>query len=169
MPFAKYGQDMDTTKILMVCLGNICRSPLAEGILQHKLAKEGIRAEVDSAGTGNWHTGEKPHHLSQKVAALNQIDISYQRARQFKPEDMDLFDRIYFMDRNNLEDARRMAGNRWQPHKAFLLLDALPNAGIQEVPDPYFGGFEGFIEVFNLIDAACEAIADDLRKFAGKV
>lgn len=158
---------MDTAKILMVCLGNICRSPLAEGILRHKLAEAGINCEVDSAGTGNWHTGEKPHPLSQKVAKLHHIDISGQRARQFSPEDFDRFDRIYFMDRNNFADAKRMAGSRWQAHKASLLLDILPGTAVREVPDPYFGEFDGYIEVFQLIAEACDAIVDDLRNFAG--
>lgn len=153
----------------MVCLGNICRSPLAEGILRQKLKEAGINGEVDSAGTGNWHTGEKPHPLSQKVAAINKIDISYQRARQFCPEDLERFDRIYFMDKNNLADAKRIAGSKWQPKKTALLLDHLPKAGIQDVPDPYFGEFDGYIEVYDLIASACDAIVEDLRNFAGPV
>lgn len=160
---------MKKPKILMVCLGNICRSPLAEGILRHKAREAGLACEVDSAGTGNWHTGEQPHHLSQKVAAINQIDISGQRARQFKPEDLEQFDRIYFMDANNLSDAKRMAGNRWQPHKTALLLDVLPENGLKEVPDPYFGDFDGYIEVFDLIATACDAIIDDLKNLPGAV
>ena len=169
MSVANYVVDMDTTKILMVCLGNICRSPLAEGILRQKLTEAGINGEVDSAGTGNWHTGEKPHPLSQKVAAINKIDISYQRARQFKPEDLDHFDRIYFMDGNNMADAKRMAGKHWKEHKTALLLDVLPEAGLREVPDPYFGEFDGYIEVYDLIASACDAIVKDLRNFAGPV
>jgi protein-tyrosine phosphatase len=159
---------MEPTKILMVCLGNICRSPLAEGILRQKLMDAGMHGEVDSAGTGNWHIGEKPHPLSQKVAAKNNIDISYQRARQFCPEDLERFDRIYFMDNNNLDDAKRMAGSKWQAKKAALLLDHLPKAGIRDVPDPYFGEFDGYEEVFDLIAEACDAIVEDLRNFAGR-
>lgn len=151
----------------MVCLGNICRSPLAEGILRHKLKEAGIACRVDSAGTGNWHTGEPPHPLSKKIAALHNIDISHQRARQFKPEDPDRFDRIYFMDRNNLEDAKKIAGNRWQAHKTALLLEVLPDKGLVEVPDPYFGDFNSYIEVFELIASACDVIVEDLRNFAG--
>jgi protein-tyrosine phosphatase len=166
---ANYGLDMDTTKILMVCLGNICRSPLAEGILRSKLMEAGIKCEVDSAGTGNWHHGEKPHPLSQKVAAINQIDISNQRARQFRADDLDRFDRIYFMDNDNLADAKRIAGKHWKPNKTALLLDILPKAGLREVPDPYFGEFEGYIKVYQLIAAACDAIVEDLRNFAGPV
>jgi protein-tyrosine phosphatase len=158
---------MKKPKILMVCLGNICRSPLAEGILRHKALQEGIACEVDSAGTGNWHIGEKPHHLSQKVAALNRIDISYQRARQFCPDDLDRFDRIYFMDRKNLTDAKQIAGKNWKPQKTALLLEVLPGAGLSEVPDPYFGEFDGYIEAFNLIASACDIIVEDLRNFAG--
>jgi protein-tyrosine phosphatase len=142
----------------MVCLGNICRSPLAEGIMQHKALQAGMPWMVDSAGTGNWHIGEPPHRLSQKIALHYGIDIAGQRARQFKPEDCVRFDHIYFMDIHNLRDARNMAGNLWVHHKASLLLDVLHPGAQREVPDPYFGTEQDYHHVFHLISEACEAI-----------
>lgn len=144
-------------KILMVCLGNICRSPLAEGIMQHKAAAAGLPWTVDSAGTGNWHTGEPPHRLSQKIASHYGVDISHQRARQFSAADVARFDLLFFMDRSNYEDARRMAGQHWDASKAMLLLDVLhPNEG-HEVPDPYYGTEPDYHQVFHLISEACDA------------
>ena len=96
-------------KILMVCLGNICRSPLAEGILQEKAFKAGLTWTVESAGTNHYHTGEAPHPLSQKVAKLNGIDISHQRARRFKADDFDCYDRIYALAGDVMEEIKRMA------------------------------------------------------------
>ena len=151
----------------MVCLGNICRSPLAEGIFREKAREAGLVCEVDSAGTGSWHIGHPPHPSSQKVAAMNKIDIGHLRARRFTPEDMQAFDRIYFMDKNNLEDARGMAGARWDERKASLLLDAVPHLGIRDVPDPYFGDFDDYLRVFGMISEACDAIIADMRRFEG--
>ncbi len=144
-------------KILMVCLGNICRSPLAEGIMQYKADKAGLQWTVDSAGTGGWHIGEAPHKLSQKIARLNGIDICGQKARQFEPADMQHFDHVFFMDRDNYEDARRMAGNSWDAKKASLLLDEIFPGKNRSVPDPYFGGEEDYHEVFKMIAEACDA------------
>jgi protein-tyrosine phosphatase len=151
---------MSNMKILMVCLGNICRSPLAEGILQHKADKAGLNWTVDSAGTGSWHVGSAPHRLSQKVAGVNGIDICHQRGRQFQPTDMITFDRIYFMDEENYDDARMIAGKLWDPSKADLLLNELYPGEERSVPDPYYGGEDGFHEVFDLISKACDAIID---------
>lgn len=149
-------------KVLMVCLGNICRSPLAEGIMRHRAAEKGIACEVDSAGTGNWHIGEPPHPSSQKVARLNKVDISGQRARQFCAGDMAYYDRIYFMDGQNLKDARQIAGPYWDDARAALLLDALPLRTNKNVPDPYFGGWSDYVEVFKLIDeAVCHLLEND--------
>jgi protein-tyrosine phosphatase len=159
---------MEKPKILMVCLGNICRSPLAEGIFRAKAQEAGLDCLVDSAGTGSWHIGHPPHPLSQKVAAMHDIDISHLKARRFHAGDMEVFDRIYFMDENNLKDAREMAGHRWQHHKAALLLEATPHLGIREVPDPYFGEFDGYMEVFHMISEACETIVRDLADFASQ-
>ena len=147
----------------MVCLGNICRSPLAEGILQHKAKKAGLNWTVDSAGTGNWHVGKPPHELSQKVAQLHGVPIGQQKARQFEPEDMQYFDKIYFMDAQNLNDARRMAGPLWEEKKAELLLNELYPGQNRSVPDPYFGEEPGYHQVFSLLEKACDTIVARYR------
>ncbi len=153
-------------KFLMVCLGNICRSPLGEGVLRHKAESRGLAWEIDSAGTGNWHVGKPPFHMSQNVALKNGIDISSQRCRQFEREDLKRFDRIYFMDRNNYEDARRIAGNLWDESKCYLLLDELYPGELKNVPDPYGYPETEFEEVYKLIDAACEMIAEKYSRTA---
>lgn len=143
----------------MVCLGNICRSPLAEGILRHKAAKAGLRWEIDSAGTGNYHIGEPPHVLSQKVAKLNGIDISHQRCRQFRASDMEDFDLIYVMDHDNYQEVKRMSGHVWNETKTMLILDetgAIDNA----VPDPWYGTEKDYHHVFGLLSAACDRIIE---------
>ena len=144
-------------KILMVCLGNICRSPLAEGIMQHKAKQAGLPWMVDSAGTGSWHSGDPPHRLSQKVAKARGVDISCQQARQFRPADMLEFDTVLFMDEDNLLDAKRMAGNMWVDAKASLLLDELYPGEGRSVPDPYYGDEPDYHEVYDMIAAACDA------------
>ncbi|WP_164974212.1 low molecular weight protein-tyrosine-phosphatase [Filimonas effusa] len=145
-------------KILMVCLGNICRSPLAEGILRHKIKQHKLNWEVASAGTGGYHTGEAPHKLSQKVALYNGIDISGQCARQFEASDMLSYDYIYVMDASNYQDVKRMSGRSWDPSKTDLLLNELYPGQHRGVPDPWYGGEEGYHEVFELIDKACDNI-----------
>lgn len=142
-------------KILMVCLGNICRSPLAEGILQQRAAEAGLNWQVDSAGTNGYHTGEPPHPLSQKVARLNGINISQQRSRPFVPQDMEQYDRLYAMAIDVIDDMQRMAGPHYQPGKVQLLLNELYPNQQQEVPDPWYGPELGYHEVFKLIDKAC--------------
>ena len=112
-------------KILMVCLGNICRSPLAEGILDDKIKKAGLNWEIDSAGTGNYHIGEPPHNLSQKVAKQHGIDISKQICRQFKKEDMLEFDKIYAMDKEVYNDIKRMSRDLWNALKTDLLMNEI--------------------------------------------
>ena len=147
-------------KILMVCLGNICRSPLAEGILQHKAWQAGLQWSVESAGTGAYHIGKPPHTLSQKVAKLNGIDISKQRARQFCKEDFEQFDFIYVMDSSNYNDVKRMSGNYWREDKIDLLLNELYPGQNRAVPDPWFGTAQGYHKVFKLISSACEKIVE---------
>lgn len=147
-------------KILMVCLGNICRSPLAEGILQHKADKAKLGWRVDSAGTGNYHIGDPAHPLSQKVARMNGIDISHERCRQFKKEDMLAFDRIYVMDQSNYAEVRRMSRELWDEQKTDLILNEVQPGEDIEVPDPYFGTEKDFHEVFAMLDEACEKIID---------
>ncbi|MGV3595149.1 MAG: low molecular weight protein-tyrosine-phosphatase, partial [Sediminibacterium sp.] len=144
-------------KVLMVCLGNICRSPLAEGILQQKAREAGLAWEVDSAGTGNYHIGEPPHQLSQKVALLNGIDIGQQRCRQFHPKDMDQFDLIYVMDHNNYQDVKRMSGERWNESKTRLILSEIDNSD-DAVPDPWYGTEKDYHHVFALLSSACDHI-----------
>lgn len=147
-------------KMLMVCLGNICRSPLAEGILRHRAAARGLKWLVDSAGTGNWHVNEPPHELSTKVAALHGIDISTQRARQFRADDFIKFDRIWVMDSSNYKDVKQMAGNYWAEEKIDLLLNETQPGKNLSVPDPWYGTEAGYHEVFAMIDDACRQIIE---------
>jgi protein-tyrosine phosphatase len=147
-------------KILMVCLGNICRSPLAQGILEHKAKQAGLGWTVDSAGTGNWHIGEAPHHLSQKVARLNGIDICSQYARQFRKTDMLDFDKIYVMDKSNFRDVQQMSEELWDAAKTDLFLNELYPGKNMDVPDPWYGEEDGYHEVYKLIDAACDKIIE---------
>lgn len=141
-------------KILMVCLGNICRSPLAEGILRSKLDSNFI---IDSAGTGGWHAGESPDQRSIETAKQNNIDISHQKARKFSIADFDSFDYIYVMDQSNHKDVINLAPNEVAKEKVALIL-----GDSKEVPDPYYGGQEGFENVYFLLDQACEEIAKNL-------
>ena len=147
-------------KVLMVCLGNICRSPLAEGILRDKARQAGLDWEIDSAGTNSYHTGEAPHPLSQKVARLNGVDISNQRARRFTADDFQQFDKIYAMAGDVVDDMRRIAGKKFDPAKVDLLLNEVHPGQDADVPDPYYGPEPGYHEVYNLIsDAADQIIA----------
>ena len=142
----------------MVCLGNICRSPLAEGLLQDKAWKAGLKWSVESAGTNGYHTGEAPHPLSQKVARINGVDISKQRARRFVAEDFHRFDKIYAMSDDVIDEMRRIAKKNFDEKKVDLLLNELfPGKNI-DVPDPWYGPEPGFHEVFKIIDEACDAI-----------
>ncbi|MCO5723751.1 low molecular weight protein-tyrosine-phosphatase [Robiginitalea marina] len=142
-------------RVLMVCLGNICRSPLAEGILASKTDPGHI--VVDSAGTAGYHIGNPPDPRSVAVAALHGIDISAQRCRRFTVSDFDRFDYIFAMDLENLRHLRQLARNPSDRAKTALLLEA---SGIREgeVPDPYYGGEEGFEAVFRMIDQACDRL-----------
>ncbi len=152
-------------KILMVCLGNICRSPLAHGIMQHMADERGLNWEIDSAGTGSWHLGSAPHRLSQKVAREKGVDISGQRARQLASSDFTYYDLILFMDKDNKADGKAIAGEKWTNTKTALLLDSLANSHQpSEVPDPYFGGEDGFYAVYALISNACKAWIDKLQR-----
>lgn len=139
----------------MVCLGNICRSPLAEGILQHRAWEAGLQWSVESAGTNGYHNGEAPHRLSQKVAKLNGIDISQQRSRKFVPEDFERFDMIYAMAEDVVEEMRRIAGSRFRAEKVDLLMNILHPGQDRDVPDPWYGAEPGYHEVFRMIDDAC--------------
>lgn len=142
----------------MVCLGNICRSPLAEGLLRQKAAAAGLNWQVDSAGTNGYHVGEPPHPLSQKVARLNGLDICQQRARRFVPADFERYDRIYAMADDVLEDMRRIAGKKFDAVKADLLLNELHPGENRSITDPWYGTEPGYHEVYREIEAACAAI-----------
>lgn len=147
------------TKILMVCLGNICRSPLAEGILKSKV--DGSKVLVESAGTGGFHIGEPPDQRSIEVAQKHGIDITYQRCRKFTKNDFARFDHIFVMDKNNYRDVVALAETPEDRKKVRLLLEHAGEGPI-EVPDPYYGGRDGFQKVFDMIDKACESIAAQL-------
>lgn len=142
----------------MVCLGNICRSPLAEGVLQHKAFEAGLKWSVESAGTDGYHVGEAPHPLSQKVARINGIDIGHQRARRFVAEDFEAFDKIYALAENVLHDIKRIAKNKFDDRKVDLLMNELYPGKNLDVRDPWSGPEKGYHEAFELIDKACEAI-----------
>ena len=150
-------------KILMVCLGNICRSPLAEGVLQHKAQKAGLEWIVESAGTNSYHTGEAPHTLSQKVALLNGIDISCQRARRFVKADIENYDRIYAMAEDVIYDMKKIAGSAFDENKIELFLNTLHPGKNMDVPDPWYGPEPGYHEVYKLIDEACDAIIENYQ------
>ena len=152
-------------KILMVCLGNICRSPLAEGVLKHKAKAAGLNWQIDSAGTNGYHVGEAPHHLSQKVAQLNGIDICEQRARKFVKEDFDHYDKIYAMADDVVDDIKRIAKDKYNPEKVDLFLNELRPGKNLSVPDPWYGPEPGYHEVYKLIEQTCDAI---VKRYAGQ-
>jgi protein-tyrosine phosphatase len=145
-------------KILMVCLGNICRSPLAQGILQDKARKAGLSWTVDSAGTNGCHTDEAPHRLSQKIARMNGIDISGQRARDFRADDFEQFDLIYAMSSDVIRDMRAIARQKFNPEKTDLLMNLVQPGRNLDVPDPWYGPEAGYHEVFRMISQACDEL-----------
>lgn len=144
----------------MVCLGNICRSPLAEGILRSKVDSDKVL--VDSAGTAGYHIGNPPDKRSIAVAQKYGLDISHQRCRKFSRLDFLEFDLIYVMDRSNFSDVAQLASNAQEAQKVKLLLSEV-DLDLQEVPDPYYGGADGFENVYQMVDQACEAIAKKLN------
>lgn len=150
----------------MVCLGNICRSPLAEGILKHKATAEGLNWKVESAGTNGYHVGEAPHHYSQKVARLHGIDISGQVARQFMAADIENYDLIYAMASDVMDDIRNIAGKKFDREKVKLFLDELYPGREMDVPDPWYGTEPGYHQVFELINQASDAI---IKKYSPKL
>lgn len=152
-------------KILMVCLGNICRSPLAEGILKHKAKEKGLHWIVESAGTGNYHMGEAPHRLSQHVAKLNGVDICSQKARLYKKEMMQEYDKIYVMDNQNYNDVKRISGNLWDASKVDLILNEVHPGEDRDVEDPWFDNTEpGFLKTYHEISEACDKIIKKFRE-----
>ncbi len=142
----------------MVCLGNICRSPLAEGILRHKTKQLNLDMEIDSAGTSNWHIDQHPDERSVMSAKKYGIDISKLKGRQFTVSDFDTFDLIFVMDSNNYSDVIALARNEEDKNKVELILNRVHKGSNMAVPDPYFGGEEGFENVYQLLDKACDEI-----------
>ncbi len=143
----------------MVCLGNICRSPLAEGILSSKISK--MKVTVDSAGTAGYHVGSKPDPRAIDIAKKNNIDISTLRARKFERSDFINFDKIYVMDKNNFNDVIGLAENKNEASKVILITDILDSDSF--VPDPYYGDLADFVKVFNLLDKICQKIANNIE------
>lgn len=142
----------------MVCLGNICRSPLAEGILQHKIKEANLDWEVDSAGTSNWHAGELPDSRSIEVAQRNGIDITNQRSRQFVKKDLEDFDLILAMDASNYNEILKLANTEEEKSKVKMILNFSFPGENRRVPDPYYGGPSGFDDVFDLLDNVCNTL-----------
>lgn len=152
-------------KVLFVCMGNICRSPTAHGIFDALIKKEGLDdlIEVDSAGTHAYHVGELPDRRSQQTALRHGMDLDYQHARKVLLKDMEIFDYILAMDESNLQELMRICPDEHQ-QKLSLLMSYAPHFGQQEVPDPYYGGDQGFEHVFDMVEEAAKGLLDDLRK-----
>jgi protein-tyrosine phosphatase len=147
---------MEKRSVLFVCTGNICRSPTAEGVLRHQAEKAGIELHIESAGTGRWHIGCAPDERSQKHAKGRGYDLSRLRARQVEPFDFERFDLILAMDRGHLRALERMAPDKHRKKIRLFVAD-------RDVPDPYYGGPEGFEEVLDLVEAACRDLLQELK------
>lgn len=153
---------MSTPRVLMVCLGNICRSPMAEGILKHKAEQAGVEVIIDSAGTSSWHQGEQPDGRAMEEMRTQGIDISDQRSRPFTVADFDHFDHILVMDTSNKSNVLSLARNQADFDKVKLILDYGNEVKGKSVPDPYYD--DGFNRVYDLLDYACDAfIEEELR------
>jgi protein-tyrosine phosphatase len=151
-------------KILMVCLGNICRSPIAHGLLQHKADMLGLNWKIDSAGTSNWHEGELPNPKSIAVMKANGIDITYQRSRPITKDDLEDFDIIYVMDSSNYQNVCAMANTEAEKEKIKLIMNEVTPGQNQEVPDPYGLSEAHYQEVYDMLDAATDKIIERLSK-----
>ena len=151
-------------KILMVCLGNICRSPMADGLLRKKVNDLKLNWTIDSAGTANYHTGKKPDERMRKTALSFDVSLEDLRARQFSVSDFDEFDIIYAMDKSNLSNILQLARNAEDANKVELILNELHPGKDLEVPDPYYGGEQGFIDVYTMLDQATDQIIEKLKK-----
>jgi len=153
------------SSVLFVCLGNICRSPTAHGVFARQVQAAGLEdsVRIDSAGTGAWHVGEPPDSRATASALARGYDLSPLRARQVTPADFDHFDYILAMDRSNLSNLQVLRPDRYRGHLG-LLLDFHPGPPVREVPDPYYGGTDGFEEVLDLVEAAGEALLAELRR-----
>jgi protein-tyrosine phosphatase len=156
--------DSPRTSVLFVCLGNICRSPLAEGIFHHLVDEAGLseRFDVDSAGTGSWHLGELPDARASMVARQHGVELTT-RARQLTPEDMQRFDVVIAMDHENLRNIERMADAAGSEARIKLLRAYDSNGDGEEVPDPYYGGASGFENVYEMVRRSCQVLLEELR------
>lgn len=152
-----------STQVLFVCLGNICRSPTAHGIFEHKVRAAGAdsRIGIESAGTGAWHVGKAPDPRACEAARARGYRLEHQRARQVDPSDFERFDYVLAMDQSNLDELRRMAPPGFNGHLG-LFLDFGDGPGGREVPDPYYGGHDGFERVLDLVENACDGLLDHL-------
>lgn len=147
-------------KVLMVCLGNICRSPLAHGLLREKAQDHTLNVEVDSAGTSGFHVGEAPDPRMRETAKKFGLNIDDLRARQFTSQDFNDFDLIYAMDQSNLKNILSLATSESDKNKVHLILNESNPGNNLEVPDPYYGGDQGFIDVYNMLDLATDKIIE---------
>ncbi len=151
-------------KVLMVCLGNICRSPMADGLLRKKAAENNLDIIVDSAGTGDWHVGQAPDERMRATAKKNGVPIDDLRGRQFTEADYDEFDKIYVMDESNFDNVVKLARDERDTRKVDLLLNVSYPGESRSVPDPYFGGDEGFQHVFDMLDKATDVLIKKLSE-----
>ena len=142
----------------MLCLGNICRSPIAEGVLLAKAKANNLDWVVESAGTNGLHNGEAPHKLSQKVALKHGVDISLQKSRKFLATDFEKYDKIYVMAADVMNDAKKIAGKYFDENKIDYFLNELNEGKNDNVPDPWYGGEDGYDNVYEMIDRTCDAI-----------
>lgn len=147
----------------MVCLGNICRSPIAEGIMRHKIEQHGLNWTVQSAGTESYHIGEPPHRFSQKICIENGIDISGQRAMKFISAHFADYDKIYAFAGDVYQGIRRIGGRHADMNKVDYFLNELHKGSNSEVPDPYYGTEEGYKTVYDLINRTCDAIIENYK------
>ena len=151
-------------KILMVCLGNICRSPMAHGILQHKVSALKLNWEIDSAGTSGYHKGELPDRRAIACMKRHDIDITYQRSRPITVADLRYYDRIFVMDRSNLKDVSDMAGTEHELKKVELMMTVVDAQNPEDVPDPYFGTEDsGFEKVYEMVDLATDRLIEKYK------
>ncbi len=152
------------TRVLFVCLGNICRSPTAHGVFENLVQQRGLErlVQVDSCGTGDWHIGHAPDQRVSAEAASRGYDLSHLRARQVQINDFDEFDYILAMDKQNLADLKAMCPSDFQGHLG-LFLPFAAEASVEEVPDPYYGGDEGFTRVLDMVEAASEGLLREIR------
>ena len=151
-------------RVLFVCMGNICRSPLAQGVFEDVLRREGLGDEVfvDSAGTGPWYVGSPPDERARKSASLRGIDLGSQRARRIAPDDCQSFDYVLTMDEENYQAVAALCREGGAEVRPFL--DYAPERPESEVPDPFYGGPEGFEHVLDLVEAASEGLVEDIRR-----